>query len=93
MIVTDRGRKYSSDKSQTAGETLIEQLSGIGPPIIVYTSPQGADRHRESLIEKGAYAVTADPRKLFVLVLRALGQASADESEIGQRIWRCYLEG
>ncbi len=93
LIVTDRGRKYSSDKSHTAGETLIEQLSGLGPPIIVYTSPLGAERHRESLLEKGAYGVTADPRKLFMLVLRALGQASADDSEIGQQTWRYYLEG
>lgn len=81
LIVTDRGRRHSSDMSETAGVTLIEKLGRAGPPIIVYTSPGYARRYREEMLNMGAFGVTGDPAKLISLVLEALNCAPLDSGE------------
>lgn len=76
LVITDLGRSHSSDRSETAGETLIEHpmLRRGGPPVIVYAGWWAVQR-RDELIRSGASDVMENRERLIETVLRLLGRA------------------
>jgi CheY-like chemotaxis protein len=75
LVITDLGRRKSSDRSGRAGADLLGHplIQTGGPPVIVYAD-RSAVRRREALIERGAAEVTADRGHLIDYVLRSLGR-------------------
>lgn len=75
LVITDLGRRQSSDGSSTAGASFIDQaaLRDGGPPVIVYASAWGL-RHEGDLRQRGAHVVTADRAELLESVRRLLGR-------------------
>ncbi len=76
LVITDLGRSHSSDRSETAGEALIEHpmLRHGGPPVIVYAG-WWAVQKRDELIRYGASDVMENREQLIDTVLRLLGRA------------------
>ena len=75
LVITDLGRQGSSDRSSTAGATLLEQpvVRVGGPPVIIYAGTW-AVAQRGDLIRRGALDVMADREHLFATVLGVLGR-------------------
>jgi CheY-like chemotaxis protein len=75
LVITDLGRRDSSDRSPDAGSDFLGQpaLRGGGPPVVVYASAWALAREAE-LRERGAAAVCADPLALERAVLQLLGR-------------------
>jgi len=76
LVITDLGRRRSSDRSEIAGETLIEHpmLRQSGPPVIVYAGIWAVQK-KDDLIRCGASDVMANREQLIETVLRLLGRA------------------
>lgn len=75
LVITDLGRRGSSDASALAGASFIDQaaLRSGGPPVIVYASAWGL-RHADDLRQRGATVVTASRSELLDSVRRLLGR-------------------
>lgn len=75
LVITDLGRRGSSDRSATAGAAFLEQaaLRG-GPPVIVYAG-SWALTQRDALRRRGALEVMASREQLYATVLELLGRA------------------
>lgn len=82
LVITDLGRKQSSDASSNAGRDFLAEpaLREGGPPVVVYGGVGARIRARE-LRERGAAAVCADPMDLVAQVLRLLGREDAPDGE------------
>jgi CheY-like chemotaxis protein len=80
LVISDLGRRGSSDRSQTAGLELLRDpvVSEGGPPLIVYAGRQ-AVKQRPDLLREGAFGATDNPVALVALVREALGRRSADD--------------
>jgi len=76
LVITDLGRRRSSDQSSDAGIAFLEHpvVKQGGPPVIVYAC-LSAGRGRAALVSRGAIDATNDPGQLIESVLRALGRA------------------
>lgn len=79
LIITDLGRRHSSDASLEAGVTFLRQpvVKEGGPPVIVYAD-SWAEWQRGMLIELGAAESTASRSKLIHTVLAILGRSPTD---------------
>jgi CheY-like chemotaxis protein len=75
-VISDLGRKQSTDGSYMAGADLVAKFARIWPPIIIYTTTANAKREKERLLGAGASGVTGSPIELEQLVLKALGDPS-----------------
>jgi CheY-like chemotaxis protein len=77
LVITDLGRRKSSDRSGEAGETFLEHpvLAKGGPPVIVYAGTWAA-RRRDELKQRGALDVMANREHLVATVLVTLGRAT-----------------
>jgi CheY-like chemotaxis protein len=75
LVITDLGRKYSSDRSATAGAAFLEQsiVRDGGPPVIVYAGSWAVAK-RKDLIKRGALDVMASRERLLATVLEVLGR-------------------
>ena len=75
LVITDLGRRGSSDRSATAGATFLEQsiVRGGGPPVIVYAGVW-AVAQKDDLVGRGALDVMANREELFATVLAVLGR-------------------
>lgn len=75
LVITDLGRRWSSDASGSAGRDLLSHpvIARGGPPVIVYAGPS-AVKHRGELEQLGAFGVSDDREHLFELVFQALGR-------------------
>jgi CheY-like chemotaxis protein len=76
LVITDLGRKGSSDRSEAAGDAFLAHpvIRGGGPPVIVYGGSAAVAR-RDALMALGANWVTRNQRELHDRVLRVLGRA------------------
>ena len=79
LVITDLGRRGSSDRSEGAGRTLLRHpvITNAGPPVVVYAG-LGALRQEAELEAAGAYGVAVDPVRLCELVRQALGRTPPD---------------
>ena len=86
LVITDLGRRWSSDRSESAGHDLLEvpHIKKGGPPVIVYAGSQ-AERDRETLRSLGAYDATSRVDTLIDLVRQALGRTRGPESQSHRR--------
>lgn len=75
LVITDLGRRWSSDASGSAGRDLLSHpvIARGGPPVIVYAG-RSAVKHRGELEQLGAFGVSDDREHLFELVFQALGR-------------------
>ena len=82
LVITDLGRRKSSDRSVDAGATFLEHpvLANGGPPVIVYAGTWAVAR-RDELKQRGALDVMANREHLITTVLATLGRAT-EESEV-----------
>ena len=76
LVITDLGRRSSSDQSSDAGFAFLEQsaVKQGGPPVIVYAGASAVTR-RDELVRRGASEATDNPVRLIETVLRILGRA------------------
>ena len=82
LVITDLGRRKSSDRSVDAGATFLEHpvIANGGPPVIVYAGTWAVAR-RDELKQRGALDVMANREHLITTVLATLGRAT-EESEV-----------
>jgi CheY-like chemotaxis protein len=75
LVISDLGRAWSSDRSQSAGFTLLKErvVAETGPPLIIYAGLQ-AVHQTEALLRSGAFGVSRDREDLYRLVFAALGR-------------------
>jgi CheY-like chemotaxis protein len=75
LVVSDLGRRSSSDRSQTAGRALLAspEIANGGPPVVIYAG-RDAVRQEAELVALGAFGVSRDRSHLLVLVRQALGR-------------------
>ena len=75
LVITDLGRRWSSDASQQAGRDLLRHpaIKNGGPPVVVYAG-RNAVKHRDELVQLGAFGVSASREELFEQVFQALGR-------------------
>jgi CheY-like chemotaxis protein len=75
LVITDLGRRGSSDRSATAGAAFLEQpiVRNGGPPVIVYAGTWAVIQ-RDELVRRGALDVMANREHLFAKVLEILGR-------------------
>lgn len=83
LVITDLGRRQSSDGSSTAGASFIDQaaLRDGGPPVIVYASAWGL-RHEADLRRRGAKVVTDDFQQLIESVRLILGRTDGAAAQL-----------
>lgn len=76
LVITDLGRRGSSDKSFSAGYAFLDHpvVKQSGPPVIVYAGASAVTRRTE-IVSRGAVDATNDPTQLIDSVLRTLGRA------------------
>jgi CheY-like chemotaxis protein len=76
LVITDLGRRWSSDRSQDAGRALLTHavITGGGPPIVVYAG-RAAVKQEKELLTLGAFGVSQNRDHLLALVRAALGRA------------------
>ena len=77
LVITDLGRRDSSDRSATAGAAFLDQpvVRHGGPPVIVYAG-RWAVAQRDDLVKRGALDVMANREHLLDTVLEVLGRKS-----------------
>jgi len=75
LVITDLGRRWSSDRSLDAGRNLLSHpaITNGGPPVIVYAG-RGAAAQEKQLRDLGAFGVSHDREHLLDLVNQALGR-------------------
>lgn len=75
LVITDLGRRSSSDRSQQAGHALLTNpvITDGGPPVVVYAG-RDAVRQQEALLALGAFGVSRTREHLLALVREALGR-------------------
>ena len=78
LVITDLGRRASSDRSGDAGRELLTSpvIADGGPPVVVYAGWSAARREAE-LTGLGAFGVSRDRGHLLELVRQALGRTPA----------------
>lgn len=83
LVITDLGRRGSSDRSSTAGADFLDQpiVRDGGPPVIVYAGAWAQIR-REQLMQRGALDATADRQRLIDKVLDILGRGTPPVGEL-----------
>jgi CheY-like chemotaxis protein len=86
LVITDLGRRRSSDRSHVAGRALLEHpvITHGGPPIIVYAGRE-ATRQETELLALGAFGVSQDREHLLELVRLALGRRALPGRRWGQQ--------
>ena len=83
LVITDLAREHSSDRSNIAGASFLEQpvLRNAGPPVIVYAGAW-AVRKEADLLERGASAVTNNRSRLLEIVMRLLGRTAEPANDL-----------
>jgi CheY-like chemotaxis protein len=78
LVITDLGRKDSSDRSWSAGADFLDRpvVKDGGPPVIVYAGALAVSR-RDELMQRGASEVTQNTTVLLRTVLDLLGRNTA----------------
>ncbi len=78
LVITDLGRRWSSDRSKTAGRKLLADpvITRGGPPVIVYAGRAAAAQAAE-LLAAGAFGVSRNREHFLELVRQALGRPLA----------------
>ncbi len=74
LVITDLGRRGSSDRSLVAGEKLLADpvIRQGGPPVLIYAGAL-AEKQQDVLLQSGAVGVTSSRERLFDLVYQYLG--------------------
>lgn len=85
LVITDLGRRHSSDQSETAGAAFIEHpaVSKGGPPVIVYAGTWAVSQ-KDDLVRRGATDVMANREELIATVLRLLGRQTEPPGELSR---------
>ncbi|MBK6972724.1 MAG: hypothetical protein IPH26_07125 [Sterolibacteriaceae bacterium] len=88
LVITDLGRRDSSDRSATAGAAFIEQpvLRQGGPRLVVYAGTW-ALAQKDDLVRRGANDVMANREQLIDTVLRLLGRAPEPSGDLSRCRW------
>ena len=83
LVITDLGRKGSSDRSASAGAAFLDQpvIRDGGPPVIVYAGTW-AVAQRADLMRRGAIDVMANREALIESVLAILGRSPDTAEEL-----------
>jgi CheY-like chemotaxis protein len=78
LVITDLGRRWSSDRSQVAGRELLSHpvIADGGPPVVVYAG-RGAIRQEPEPLALGAFGVSQNREHMLTLVREALGRHTA----------------
>jgi CheY-like chemotaxis protein len=78
LVITDLGRRRSSDRSAVAGRALLAHpvIANGGPPVVVYAGRNAVEQEPE-LLALGAFGVSRDREHLLRLVHAALGTRAA----------------
>jgi CheY-like chemotaxis protein len=81
LVITDLGRRRSSDRSQSAGRDLLAspEISNGGPPVVIYGGPE-AIRQAAELYALGAFGVSRNREHLLELVRDALGRSAPERA-------------
>jgi CheY-like chemotaxis protein len=79
LVITDLGRRWSSDDSSVAGRALLEHpvIATGGPPVVVYAG-RNAVKQEAELVALGAFGVSQHREHLLELVYQALGRPAPD---------------
>ena len=85
LVITDLGRRTSSDRSNDAGATFLQHpaVRSGGPPVLVYAGRWAVAR-RDELLRFGAADVTANREQLIETVLRILGRADETTTDLAR---------
>jgi CheY-like chemotaxis protein len=85
LVITDLGRRGSSDRSNAAGATFLQHPAVRlgGPPVIVYAGRWAVAR-RAQLLRFGAAEVMANREQLVETVLRTLGRADETATDLAR---------
>jgi CheY-like chemotaxis protein len=77
LVISDLGRRSSSDRSQAAGRALLAspEITNGGPPVVIYAGPD-AVRQEADLVALGAFGVSWNRQHLLTLVRQALGRST-----------------
>lgn len=83
LVITDLARTGSSDASRAAGQDFLAHpaLRRAGPPVIVYAGLRMLAQ-ADTLLQRGASAVTADAHELIHQALRLLGRGDEPAVEL-----------
>jgi CheY-like chemotaxis protein len=78
LVITDLGRRWSSDRSQVAGRELLSHsvIADGGPPVVVYAGRE-AIRQEGELLALGAFGVSQNREHMLTLVRQALGRSGS----------------
>ena len=79
LVITDLGRRWSSDRSRSAGRELLTSpvIRDGGPPVIIYAG-RGAIQQAADLKALGAFGVSANRGHFLSLVRQALGRTDTE---------------
>jgi CheY-like chemotaxis protein len=82
LVITDLGRRWSSDRSAVAGRMLLQHpvITNGGPPVVIYAGRNAAEQEPE-LLSLGAFGVSRHREHLLQLVHDALGRKSPGREE------------
>ena len=82
LVITDLGRRGSSDRSRVAGRALLASpvVRDGGPPVVVYAGRSAVAQQAE-LLALGAFGVAPDREHLLALVRQALGRAGGPPTQ------------
>jgi CheY-like chemotaxis protein len=83
LVITDLGRRLSSDRSLGAGRDLLSHpviIKDGGPPVIVYAG-RDAVAQEEELRALGAFGVSRDRDHFLNLVHQALGRSTGTPAD------------
>jgi CheY-like chemotaxis protein len=80
LVVTDLGRRWSSDRSRDAGRELLANavITGGGPPVVIYAGREAVEQEA-ALRALGAFGVSQSREHLLALVRQALGRPGGPE--------------
>jgi hypothetical protein len=82
LVITDLGRRTSSEQSSLAGlKGLQLVLKAGGPPVIVYAG-YNAIRLRDAVIRHGGLGSTKYPKELYALIEKALGRTVPSDVDL-----------
>ena len=87
LVITDLGRRWSSDASQDAGRHLLMHpaIRNGGPPVVVYAGKK-AVKQRDELLEMGAFGVSVSRWPLRVTARAARSMVRGPTTTVGSPV-------
>ncbi|XXT25168.1 response regulator [Sorangium sp. So ce429] len=79
LVVSDMARQEDGKYNPTAGLFILQKIrqENTKIPIVIFTSPDSAQRYKEEAIEQGASGITSSITELWELIADSLVAAAA----------------